>query len=236
MAFAPPRAAGYSPPIRMESSALVVRIAIVAVPLVLAIVCHEVAHGGVAWLCGDATAQRLGRLTLNPLRHVDPIGTVLVPGMLAIAPLVFGTPPFLFGWAKPVPIDPRNFGHPRRDEMLVALAGPGTNLVLATACALGLGALSRSVVGEPSSGVVAVARMLQQGIVANCVLAVFNLIPVPPLDGGRVLSALLPFSGRRALASFERVGMVVVLLVAFNTGVVGMLVQPVVRFFFRLAQ
>jgi len=218
----------------MDPSALVAQIAVVAVPLVAAVVLHEVAHGGVAWLCGDPTAQRLGRLTLNPLPHVDPVGTLLVPGLLAIAPLVLGTPPFLFGWARPVPIDPRNFRHPRRDEVLVALAGPGTNLLLAAACALALGALPRT--EEPSLALLVIAAMLRTGIVANSVLAVFNLIPVPPLDGGRVLAALLPFRGRRALASFERVGMVVVLLVALNTGIVGTLVQPVVHFFFRLAQ
>jgi Zn-dependent protease len=218
----------------MESSALAVRIAIVAVPLVFAIVCHEVAHGGVAWLCGDPTAQRLGRLTLNPLRHVDPVGTVLIPGVLALLPLLTGRPPFLFGWAKPVPIDPRNFRHRRRDEFLVALAGPGTNLVLATLCALALGAVLPTAGPHPSSQ--PLVQLLANGIAVNCVLAVFNLIPVPPLDGGRVLAAVLPIAGRRALASVERVGMVLVLLVALNTGVVGTLVQPVIRFFFRLAQ
>jgi Zn-dependent protease len=218
----------------MESSALAVRIAIVAVPLVLAIVCHEVAHGAVAWLCGDPTAQRSGRLTLNPLRHVDPIGTLLVPGVLALAPLLTGSPPFLFGWAKPVPIDPRNFRHPRRDELLVALAGPGTNLLLATLCALALGAILPGAGPHPGSR--PDVQLLVNGIAVNSVLAVFNLIPVPPLDGGRVLAALLPLGGQRALASVERIGMVVVLLVAFHTGLVGTLVEPVMHFFLRLAQ
>src|SRR4029450_4311333 len=121
---------------RMGLTAVMARVAIVAVPLLAAVVLHEVAHGVVAYACGDPTAARAGRLTLNPLAHVDPVGTLLVPGLLLLMPLLLGTTPFVFGWAKPVPIDPRWFRRPRLDGLLVALAGPGTNAVLAVLSAL----------------------------------------------------------------------------------------------------
>ena len=216
-----------------SASAVVAHVAIVAVPVVAAIVLHEVAHGVVAYACGDPTAARHGRLTLNPIPHVDPVGTLLLPGILLLAPLLFGTPAVVFGWARPVPV---NFGllrHPRRDAILVALAGPVTNLALAAASAFVLGALPRT--PEPGLAVTVVGMLAVASLSINCVLAVFNLLPVPPLDGGRVLTALLPERIARALVPIERIALIILFLVVMQGNVVSRLVQPVMRFFLRLA-
>jgi len=213
---------------------VIARVAIVAVPLLVAVVLHEVAHGVVAYRCGDPTAARAGRLTLNPLPHVDPIGTVLVPGLLLVTSLAFGSRPMFFGWAKPVPIDPRWFRRPRLDGLLVALAGPGTNLVLAVASAGALGWLVGR--AEPGAGQGVLAALVAQSLVINCVLAVFNLLPVPPLDGGRVLAALLPAGAARSLRRIEGVGLVIVLLVVLNTGILSTLVRPVIALCYELAR
>ncbi len=212
---------------------MIAQVAIVAVPVLAAIVFHEVAHGVVAYAFGDPTAARHGRLTLNPIPHVDPVGTIVVPGVLLLAPLLFGTPAVLFGWARPVPVDVRRLRHPRRDGILVALAGPATNLVLATLSVLALAALPRS--PAPASLAAGLQAMAIASLQINCVLAVFNLLPVPPLDGGRVLTALLPGVAARALARIEGIGFVIVLVVVMNTHVVSRLVQPVMRFLLRLA-
>jgi Zn-dependent protease len=206
----------------MEPTAVVARVAIVAVPLLVAVVLHELAHGVVAYGCGDPTAARAGRLTLNP------VGTLLVPGLLLATSLAFGSRPMFFGWAKPVPIDPRWFRRPRLDWLLVALAGPGTNLVLAVASAAALGWLVAR--AEPGAAHSFLSSLIAQSVVINCVLAVFNLLPVPPLDGGRVLAALLPPGLAGQLRQVERVGLVVVLLVVLNTGILSTLVRPVVEF------
>jgi Zn-dependent protease len=219
----------------MEGQAVIARIAIVAIPLLMAVVLHEVAHGAVAYGCGDPTAARAGRLTLNPVAHVDPVGTIIVPGVLMLMPVLFGGPSFVFGWAKPVPIDPRWFRRPRLDGLLVALAGPGTNLLLAAASAIALGWLVSSGATDGASGAF-FGRLAQQSIVINCVLAVFNLLPVPPLDGGRVLTAILPNGAARLLGQLEQVGLVLVLLVVLNTGVLSRLVRPVVAACYALAR
>ena len=214
-------------------SQLIAYIAIIAVPLLAAIILHEVAHGAVAYVLGDPTAARHGRLTLNPIPHIDPVGTILLPGLLLLAPRILGTPAFVFGWAKPVPVDVRRLGHPRRDSVIVALAGPATNLLLAAASVFVLAVLPESAeTGSLSGGL---AQMALASVWINCVLAVFNLIPVPPLDGGRLLTALLPPSASRAVRTMEGVGFIVVLLVVMNTNLVGWLVRPVVGFYLRLA-
>jgi Zn-dependent protease len=203
-------------------------VAIVAVPILAAVVFHEVAHGAVAYAFGDPTAARAGRLTLNPLPHIDPFGTVILPGLLYV--LTHGT--FLFGYARPVPVDFRQLRHPRRDTLLVALAGPATNLVLATLSALVLGLLPSPRVATGSTNLL--RHLAFASLTVNCVLAVFNLLPVPPLDGGRVLTALLPARVARVLAGMEAVGLVVVLLVVMNSNLVGRLVHPLMAFLLRV--
>jgi Zn-dependent protease len=163
------------------------QIAIWLIPLVIAIVFHEVAHGYVARMLGDQTAAERGRLTLNPIRHVDPVGTLLVPMMLALA----NAP--IFGWAKPVPVVTARLNHPRRDMALVALAGPGTNLIMAIIAATALGIWNMWGGELPKIGVGRfVVDNLASFLQINVFLAVFNLLPVPPFDGGHVVEALLP--------------------------------------------
>ena len=169
----------------MDSS-IIYQIAVWIVPLVIAIVFHEVAHGLVARSLGDPTAEAKGRLSLNPIRHIDPFGTVILPLILAIshAPV--------FGWAKPVPVDYRRLRNPRRDMVLVALAGPGMNLLLAL---VGTAILAATIVisgGAESGGAAIVAANALNFVLINIFLAVFNLLPVPPFDGGHVVEGLLP--------------------------------------------
>src|SRR5256712_12320586 len=190
---------------------VVAEVAIVAVPILVAIVFHEVAHGAVAYAFGDPTAARAGRLTLTPIPHIDPFGTVILPGLLYV--VTHGA--FLFGYARPVPVDFRQLRHPRRDTLLVALAGPATNLVLATLSAFVLGTLPSPRVATGSTNLL--RDVAFASLTVNCVLAVFNLLPVPPLDGGRVLTALLPTRVARALAGMEAVGPLGVVVVVVDS-------------------
>jgi len=187
---------------------LILDIALSLIAIFTAIVLHEVAHGYMALRLGDPTARDLGRLTLNPLAHIDPIGTILIPIILAIlrAPL--------FGWAKPVPINPRNFRNPFRGMLFVALAGPGTNIALALATSV-VGRLLLLMVPQVSYGAApsfgmnllsALFTLLGYFVIFNLFLAALNLIPIPPLDGSRVLTYFLPTEGRRIMLSLERYG------------------------------
>lgn len=173
------------------------------IPALLAITLHEAAHGFAAYRLGDDTAKRAGRLTLNPFRHIDPMGTVVVPGML----LLFKSP-FLFGWAKPVPVDFWALPSPRRDMALVAAAGPGINLAQAYLAML----LFHLLPETGSEAALWVAENLNNAITINLILCIFNMIPLPPLDGGRVAVGLLPLTLARPLARLERYGMVILLI------------------------
>ena len=178
-----------------------------AIPAILAITLHEAAHGYVALIFGDPTAKERGRLSLNPIRHVDLFGTIILPGLLMLSKA-----PFLMGWAKPVPVDFSRLKNPRRDMVWVAAAGPGMNIALAMISALlfhGLGAL-------PEDWQTFGQALLTNSLLFNVMLAVFNMIPLPPLDGGRVAVGLLPLGLARALARVEKYGILalIVLLVA----------------------
>lgn len=172
-------------------------------PALLAITLHEAAHGFVASWMGDPTAKDAGRVTLNPLRHVDPMGTVVLPAMLLLVKA-----PFLFGWAKPVPVDFHNLPSPRRDMAIVAAAGPGINLLQAYIALLLFHLLP--LFGQPVDKWL--AQNLENAVQINLILCVFNMLPLPPLDGGRVAVGLLPLALARPLARVERYGMVLLLI------------------------
>ncbi len=208
----------------MEQLSLVQTIAVAALPLLFAITLHEVAHGWVANRLGDPTARMLGRLTINPIKHIDPVGTVLVPlSMLALTSLAGGTP-LVFGWAKPVPVTWGNLRQPRRDMAFVALAGPAANLLMAIGWALLL-RLGLSVEQGMPWAAVPLAYTGLFGIGINLVLMLLNLLPVPPLDGGRVLSSLLPPRLSYRFSRIEPFGIVIVLLLLF-TGLLWTLIGP----------
>lgn len=193
-----------------------------ALPILFAITVHEVAHGWVADKCGDHTARYLGRLTLNPIKHIDLIGTVIVPLFMML------TSGFLFGWAKPVPVDFRNLKHPKRDMAFVAAAGPLSNLLMALFwCAmlkLGITMFMHNVPGAE-----ALAFMGSVGVFINLVLGFLNLVPVPPLDGSRVVASLLPNEISRIYMSLERFGIFIVLGLLI-LGVLNKVVIPPVIF------
>ncbi|MEP7276023.1 MAG: site-2 protease family protein [Betaproteobacteria bacterium] len=194
------------------------------VPVVFAITLHEAAHGYVAKLFGDRTAEMLGRITLNPLKHIDPVGTLLVPGVLLALAWINKSPPFVFGWAKPVPVNFGNLRNPKRDMIWVAAAGPGSNFLQALLWALLLVAVAPGSVWT-SEGLFEMADI---GFKVNLVLMALNLLPLPPLDGGRVLAGLLPHGAASALARVEPYGLFIILAL-LATGVLDDLMRPMMR-------
>jgi len=214
----------------MNELSLVQRIVVWILPVIFAITVHEVAHGWVAKKCGDNTADQQGRLTLNPVKHIDWLGTVILPGLL----LLTGTG-FIFGWAKPVPVDARNFKNPRKDMAWVALAGPVSNLLMAIGWALlvrigvliGVEAISLPLI---YSGVA--------GISINLVLALINLLPIPPLDGSRVVAGILPNYWAWQYNRLERYGFIILLVLLYTRVLNALLEYPMYlaqKLFFSIA-
>ncbi|RJQ50287.1 MAG: site-2 protease family protein [Nitrospiraceae bacterium] len=220
----------------METSDSIRQLIISALPILVAITFHEISHGFVAYRLGDPTAKMLGRLMINPLAHIDPVGTILMPVML----FIFTNGQFVFGYAKPVPINPANFKNPRRDMAISAAAGPITNLSLAIASLLILKfILLPASVFFPSRMFNAVLTpltlMFTSSIIVNVVLAAFNLIPIPPLDGGRVLTGLLPHQYAVSFSRIEPFGFIIVIIL-IATGLAGIFVKPLINLFLAFLQ
>jgi len=218
----------------LDFSGLFIQVIISAFPILIAITFHEVSHGFVAHKLGDPTAKMMGRITLNPIAHIDPIGTILMPLLL----IIFTNGQFVFGYAKPVPINPMNFKNPRRDLAISAAAGPITNILLSLLSVLLLRfvliplalispeALSTTVM-KP------LAMILRSSVIINAILAAFNMIPIPPLDGGRVLTGLLPYRQALSFSRIEPFGFIIILLLII-TGIAGYFVIPFVNLFLQL--
>ena len=187
--------------------------------LIFSVILHECAHGLAAERCGDPTARQAGRITLNPIPHLDPIGSILIPGIMILMSLVTGSG-FIFGWAKPVPINPYNLNDPKRDMMWVGLAGPATNFAVALFLAL----VFRLLAISASLGAV----ILFYGITINLILGFFNLIPIPPLDGSRILTGLLPEKYAYKLSRIEPFGFMI-LIILFISGLFSFIFTLVLR-------
>jgi Zn-dependent protease len=203
---------------------LVQTIAIYALPVILAITLHEAAHGYVAKHFGDLTAYAEGRVSLNPLRHIDPFGTVALPLLLLGISKLLGGSGFLFGWAKPVPVNFANLRHPKRDMLWVAAAGPLSNLAMALAWAL---VVKLGLALQGAYFALPLALMGAAGVFVNIIIMVLNLVPLPPLDGGRILVSLLPLGLARHVARIEPYGFFILLLLLF-TGALGFIMWPAI--------
>ncbi len=209
---------------------LIQTLAIYAIPVLLAITLHEAAHGYVARHFGDPTAYLAGRISLNPLRHVDPVGTILVPGAILVASKLIGGSAMLFGWAKPVPVDFARLRHPKQDMLWVAAAGPGANLLMA----VGWAALLKATIAmEPGLLSAFLAGNARAGIEINAVLMLLNLLPIPPLDGGRIAVSLLPHRLAWQFSKLEPYGLAILLVLLF-TDILGRILGPLLSVFFRL--
>lgn len=210
----------------LDPNSTLFKIIIIAPPFALAIILHEIAHGYVASRLGDPTAKLLGRLTLNPIKHIDPFMSVILPALL-----IFSGSPIIFGGAKPVPVNILNLKNPKRDMAWVAVAGPITNFVLALICYLifiNLVFFESILHLLPSILVVIIASWAFHGVLINLVLGLFNLLPVPPLDGGRIMVGILPTQLARKYAKLEKYGLLIVIALLY-TGIVQDLLGPVLE-------
>ena len=207
--------------------ALISTLAIWSLPVLFAITLHEAAHGYVARHFGDRTAEQAGRISLNPLRHIDPVGTLLVPGLILAVSSLFGTGGMLFGWAKPVPVSFGRLRRPKADMLWVAAAGPFANLVMA----LGWALLMRATLSLPENAYsVPMLRMADAGVQINGVLMLLNLVPIPPLDGGRIAVSLLPQRLAWQFAKLEPYGFPILLVLLFS-GILGAILGPLLALF-----
>ena len=214
----------------MEELTLIGKIAIFALPVIFAITLHEAAHGYIARYFGDMTAAAAGRITLNPLKHIDPVGTILVPLAILLTSKLLGGGMILFGWAKPVPVNFGNLRRPKQDMLWVAAAGPGANFVMAVfwALVIQLGhALGNDFVSAP------LMLMGAAGVFINVILMALNLLPLPPLDGGRIAVSLLPVRQAMQYARLEPYGLFILLGLLF-TGVLGIILWPLISLFIGL--
>jgi len=206
---------------------LIQTITVYALPVLFGITLHEAAHGYVARLLGDTTAYQAGRISLNPIRHIDPVGTIMVPFVLLLSSKLLGGAGFLFGWAKPVPVDFGRLRRPKQDMLWVALAGSAANLLMAVVWAIALRLLAES--GAAANTGNFWVEMTMAGIQVNLVLMALNLLPLPPLDGGRIAFSLLPNRLAWQFARIEPYGMVILLVLMF-TGVLWTFLQPFLVF------
>ena len=210
----------------MDTANIIQNILIYALPVLLAITVHEAAHGFAAKHLGDNTAYVMGRVTLNPLKHIDPIGTILMPLLL-----IFAGSPFLFGYAKPVPVQFGRLNNPKRDMIWVALAGPASNLVMAFIWGVLFYVLKGADVSEPFF-----IKMMQGGILVNAVMFAFNLFPLPPLDGGRILVGLLPYKQAELVSRVEPWGFFIVMGLVISGIISKLWMQPMMDLTYGLLE